>query len=242
MPAPDWMLKVSTEDQSQTQAKLAKSADGNKEKKQKSHRHVRARAKLPSGPDRDKYELPDWVTDDHFKDMILQMLKTLANTQQRLRVLESVCADNFVVPSSLAPVAIGVTQAEAYHKEAITNSSEKDRGAPGPQVLYAFCVALLKCDCGQAPKQNLQEHIIDKIESLPKHRSSEVVSVFSLRPCYDTSLYKIVLVSQDAQVRSAFTTAMKALSDVKHFTAPAPASGQEDEVQKWIEKLESLTS
>ena len=54
---------------------------------------------------------------------------------QRVRTLESVCADNFVVPTSIAPVAVGVIMAEAYHKEAITNSSEKDRGAPGPQVL-----------------------------------------------------------------------------------------------------------
>ena len=48
------------------------------------------------------------------------------------------------------------------------------------------------------------------------------------------------MVSQDIQVRAAVKKAILSQNGVKHYTAPAPASGQEDEIQKWIEKLESL--
>ena len=240
-PQPDWMMQVDTSDLAQTQAKLAKNSEGHmKEKKQKPSRHIRARAKLPTdGPEREKYNLPQWVGDDSFKSMLMVILKTLANTQQRLRVMESVIADNFVVPTSIAPVACGVTQAEAYHKKAVSSPGEA-MGPPGPQVLYAFCAQLVKCDIGDAPREDVKKNIIGKINNLPQDRASEVVAMFSVRPCYDPAYHKIVLVSQDPLVRDSFTRAIRAVRDVKHYTAPAPASGQEDEMQKWIEKLESL--
>ena len=64
--------------------------------------------------------------------------------------------------------------------------------------------------------------------------------MFSVRPCYDADNHKVVMVSTNKSVRDAFRNLMVKIPDVKHYTAPAPASGQEDEVQKWIEKLESL--
>ena len=153
MTAPDWMVKMEVNDQSETQKKIAKAQSGDKAKKQKPSRHIRTRARLPtSGPEKDYYNLPGWVVDDSFKGLMLQVLKTLANTQQRLRQLEAVIADNFVVPAAITPVVAGVTMAEAYHKRAISGSGD-DIGAPGPQVLYAFCEAMVtSCDIGDDPR------------------------------------------------------------------------------------------
>ena len=147
-------------------------------------------------------------------------------------------ADNFVVPSKLAPVISGVAMAETYHKQATT--ANEDMGAPAPQVLYAFCSALTQLDIGEAAKVSIKTNILDKLQSLAKDRSTDAVAVFILRPCHDPAYYKVVMVSSDLMVRAALARALTNLSDVRHYTAPAPASGQEDEVQKWIEKLESL--
>ena len=242
MTTPAWLVKVGTQEQAPTQTKLSKasSSESNKDKKQKPSRHVRARAKLPTGPDRAHYNFPDWVTQDSFKQMMMVVLKTLSNSQQRLRIIEAVVADNFVVPTDIAPVTCAITQAEAYHKAAISGNDTTDMGPPGPQVLYAFCEAMQKLDIGESPRIAVREHIIDKLKTLPQHRCSEIAAVFSIRACFDPSFHKIILVSQDVQVRAAFCKAITNISDVRHYTAPAPASGQEDEVQKWIEKLESL--
>ena len=176
--------------------------------------------------------------------MLAVMLKTLANTQQRLRTLESVVADNYVVPTNFGsngatPVPIAVAQAEAYHKKA-TTTSDHSMGAPAPQVLYAFCQSLSQCDVGTTPRHEINTYILNKLSALDPDRATDVVSVFSVRPCYDNTFHKIVLVSQDIQVRAAVKKGILSQHGVKHYTAPAPASGQEDEIQKWIEKLESL--
>ena len=113
-------------------------------------------------------------------------------------------------------------------------------GAPAPQVLFEFCDALALLDIGEQPKEDVKNHILAKLKSLPIHRTTEVAAVFSSRACHDPAYHKVVLVTQDVQVRSSITKALTNLRDVKHYTAPAPPSGQEDEMQKWIEKLESL--
>ena len=238
--APDWLISVADSDTEKMKAKIEKKADGEiRGKRQRPSRHIRARARLPtSGPDKEKYQLPEWVTEECFKDLMQMMLKSIANLQQRMRIMEAVVADNYVVPSKLKAVAAGITQAEAYHKQALTDKTKM--GAPGPQVLYAFCAALLKLDIGEGAKVVLQRDIIDRFGSLTQDTASEVVAVFNIRVCYDTEYHKIVLVSQDTTVRAAFKKSITALADVKHYTAPAPATGQEDEIQKWIEKLESL--
>ena len=245
MPAPEWMVQVDPSDHATTKAKLDKKAEGTREKKQRSVKHVRSRARLPREEgERQKYELPGWVRDNGFRTMLVVMLKTLANTQQRLRTLESVVADNYVVSTDFGsngatPVPVAVAQADAYHKKAIS-TSDHSMGAPAPQVLYAFCESLLQCDLGATPRHEVNTYIIQKLSALDPDRATDIVSVFSVRPCYDNSYHKIVLVSQDIQVRAAIKKAMLSQHGVKHYTAPAPASGQEDEVQKWIEKLESL--
>lgn len=245
MPVPAWMMKVEPTEQATTKAKLEQKAEGTREKKQKSVKHVRHRARLPREEnERKKYDLPGWVKDNGFKTMLMMMLKTLANTQQRLRTLESVVADNYVVHTDFGsngatPVPVAVAQAEAYHKKAIT-APDHDMGAPAPQVLYAFCESLIQCDVGIGPRQEVQTQILDKLSALDPERATDAVSVFNVRPCYDNSYHKIIMVSQDIQVRAAVKKAILSQTGVKHYTAPAPASGQEDEIQKWIEKLESL--
>ena len=237
------MVQTDSNDHAQVKAKLVKNSDGHQGpngKKQRPSRHVRQRARLPTeGPDKAKYDLPHWVGDDSFKTMMMMILKSLANTQQRLRVVESVVADNFLVPSDIAPVAAGITQAEAYHKKAIS-SSGTNMGPPAPQVLYAFCDSLVKCDIGAVPKADIEEHILARIKMSTPDNASAVVAMFSIKPCYDPSSHKVVIVSQEPEARDALVRGLKAIPDVKHFTAPAPASGQEDEIQKWIEKLETM--
>ena len=171
--------------------------------------------------------------------MMMAILKALTNTQQRLRVLEAAVADNFILPSNKQCVIAGVAAAEAYHTTATTASGTK-MSSPAPIVLYDFATALIAEDIGNKVKKGVQEKILQKIQSLSQDNSTEVVAYFTLRPCYDPTNYKVVMVSQSAEVRFAFTTAMNALDGVTHYTAPAPASGQEDELQKWIEKLESI--
>ena len=234
-----WMAKIEPQDLTSTQDKIKKNSTGDRDKRQKKVKYIRKRARLPQNEDELKhYKLPTWVGHDNFKQMLLQMLKSLSNTQQRLRILESVVADNFLVPSDKSPVIVGVAMADAYHKKAV-NSSD-DMGAPGPQICFVYCEELVKCDIGEEQKRLVKENILNKMEALPQHRATEIVSVFNIRPCHDPDFHKIVLVSQDPLTRSSFQAAMKSLSGVKHYTAPAPASGQEDEIQKWIEMLETL--
>ena len=78
------------------------------------------------------------------------------------------------------------------------------------------------------------------LRSAPMDQATKVVSVFLLKPCHDPASYKVIMVSQSPHVRDALSRALTSQRDVKHYTAPAPASGQEDELQKWIEMLESL--
>ena len=243
-----WMCVVGDNDRAEISKKLLGpkdsrgNQDGNKQaKRTKPSRYVRQRARLPTGPESANYELPGWIGDCKFKQMMLIVFKTLANTQQRLRVMESVNADNFVVPSKIPAVAAGVAQAEAYHKQATTTATSEDMGAPAPQVLYNFCATLIKeTDIGEEQRRLVMRDIVGKIQGLPKEKSTEVVAVFSIRACYDPDFHKIVLVSADPLVRVAFTQALKSVTGVRHYTAPAPPSGQEDEIQKWIEKLENV--
>ena len=237
---PNWMLKADVNAQADMQQKIAAKNEGHQQgsaKKQKPTRHIRARAKI--GADGDNYTLPPWIDQENFKTMVLMILKSVSNSQQRLRILESVIADNFMVPSDLAAVAAAGAQAEAYHKKSISNSGE-DLGAPGPQILYAFCEELRKADVGMDPKRTLKEHILDRIAATTQQKATELAAAFTIKPAHDPSFHKVILVSQDPLVRSTLTQALKAITGVKHFTAPAPASGQEDEIQKWIEKLESM--
>ena len=239
--SPNWIVKIDVHEQAKIQTKLGNSEGHhqNKDKKPKQQKYVRARAKLPQGPEAQQYKLPDWVVEDNFKVMMLTMLKTISNTQQRMRIMEAVVADNFMVPSTVPAVAAGVAMAEAYHRKAISGSKE-DLGPPGPQVLYAFSQTLMTQDIGAVFKEEIKTNIIDKINTTPQEQCSEFAAVFSIRPCYDTSYHKIVLVSSNAAVRSTIIKALSNVTDAKHYTAPAPPSGQEDEIQKWIEKLESL--
>ena len=238
MPAPAWMVETSLEDKSSTQLKINKASAGSKDKKQKGSRHIRSRARLPTGAESSNYELPEWIEDDKFKNMMVTILKSLSNTQQRLRILESVAAENFVVPSAINPVTAAVTMAEAYHRKAVKGG--EDLGAPGPQVLYAFCEELVKLNIGEQPQKDVKQFILNKLESLTATKASQVAAVFTVKPCFDPQYHKVILVSSDLHVRSTMVKSLTALSDVRHFTAPAPASGQEDEIQKWIEKLESF--
>ena len=236
---PNWMIKTDVNEQAEMQQKIAAKNDyqqGNA-KKQRPSRHIRARAKI--GADADNYKLPQWIDQENFKAMVLMILKSVSNSQQRLRMLESVIADNFLVPSDLAAVAAARTQAEAYHKKAVSNSGE-DLGAPGPQILWAFCAELRNADVGMDPKRLLKEQIMDRLAATPHHKATELAAAFTIKPAHDPSFHKVILVSSDPLVRSTLTQALKAITNVKHFTAPAPASGQEDEIQKWIEKLESM--
>ena len=239
---PTWLMKAADEELASVQQKIAQTVEGKKkQRRERPTKYVRARAKLPSGAERANYDLPAWLSGPEsgkFKEMMLQVFKTLANTQQRLRVIEAVVADNFVVPSKLPAIAAGIAQAEVYHKKA--TSGEADLGSPAPHVLYAFCMELLKSELGPAPKKAVTEDIVGRLTGLNKEEATEVVAVFLIRPCYDTEFHKITLVSQDASVRSAFAKGIKSQVDVKHYTATAPPSGQEDECQKWIEKLESM--
>ena len=242
---PQWLLATSEEDQRAAQQKLTKAVDARgkelpKEKKQaRAPRHVRPRAKLPTGPERSNYELPDWVGDEKFTPMMLVILKALANSQQRLRIMESVVADNFVIPTNLGPVAKAVAMAETYHKNATRDAVNS--GAPGPQVFYAFCEALLLVEGSNTKVEKIVlQAILGELRDTDTSTATQFVSVFSVRPCYDPDNHKVVLVSTKQSVRDAFRNLMIKIPEVRHYTAPAPASGQEDEIQKWIEKLESL--
>lgn len=241
MTTPDWLVTVNDVEMAHTSAKISKASDGehpHKDKKARPARHVRARAKLPtSGPEAKNYTLPDWVGEDSFKQMISIMLKTIANTQQRIRVMESVIADNFVVPSKITPVTCGITAAEMYHKKATAGN---DLGPPAPHVFFAFCDALYRCEIGEEPKDGLKREILDKIRTFTVDKASGIAAVFTIKPCHDPANHKVILVTQNVNVRAAFVKAITCLRNVKHYTAPAPASGQEDEIQKWIEKLENF--
>ena len=108
-------------------------------------------------------------------------------------------------------------------------------------MMFTVCVALL--DMGglsERSRSAIKEQILQPLQGSQQEHATKVVSVFSIRLAFDPQFYKVVLVSQDQGVRAALTKALTDLHGVKHFTAPAPASGQEDEIQKWIEKLESL--
>ena len=115
------MLKADVNAQADMQQKIAAKNEGHQQgsaKKQKPTRHIRARAKI--GADGDNYTLPPWIDQENFKTMVLMILKSVSNSQQRLRILESVIADNFMVPSDLAAVAAARAQAEAYHKKSLS--------------------------------------------------------------------------------------------------------------------------
>ena len=150
-------------------------------------------------------------------------------------------ADNFVVPSDYPFVAAGLAMADTYHKKA-TGPDNEDLGPPAPQVLYDFAVALSPLDIGDVPRKSIQANIIDRLRKMSSvEHSTQVVAVFQIKPCHDTDFHKVIMVTGDNKVREALTAALSALSGVKHYTAPAPASGQEDELQKWIEKLEQMS-
>ena len=238
------MITVDNQDLKKVHEKISNQAknkeNGPSEKKVKYTKHIRARARLPVDPsERAKYELPEVIKDAGLKEMLLAMLKTIANSQQRVRVLESVVADNFMIPSEHPAVTAGVTTAETYQKTAIRTTDSI--GAPGPQVLYHFAAALLEHGgLSEVSKTNIKDHVLTPLQGAEQDHATKVVSVFSIRPAYDPQFYKIVMVSPDSKVRTSVTKALTDLKGVKHFTAPAPASGQEDEIQKWIEKLESL--
>ena len=251
MSKPEWMLTVDPKLHTQITEKLGKMGQTGSPREEKLHprdskkskttRYIRARARLPTGTaEKANYELPDWVTDEKFRDMMLVVMKSIANTQQRMRVLEAVIADNFMVPSTNKAVVAGAAMAETYYQKAMTQEGS-ELGAPAPQILFAFSEALYKqCDVGEEARAQIKKNIMDKMTRIPSHRCTEVVAFFTLKPCHDPSLHKVILVTQDVEVRATLVKALTNITGVKHFTAPAPASGQEDEVQKWIEKLESV--
>ena len=244
MAPPNWMVKAEETATSGISTRISKAKEGPRDKKQKpGQKYVRTRARLPEDKtERAKYDLPSWVADDNFKTMLQVLFKTLANTQQRLRTLESVVADNFVMPSDKPPIAYGLAHAETYHKRALANKGKDgDLGPPAPHVFYAFCDSLLTTmDIGEVQKKGLQDLILDPLKNNPGEKASETVAVFQIKPCYDPEYHKVTLVAQNVHVRAAFVKAMNSVNDVRHYTAPAPASGQEDELQKWIEKLETM--
>ena len=211
---------------------------------QRNVNRTRSRAQLPADPqEREKYELPRWASDAAYKSMMLTILKTSANTQQRLRQMEAIVADHYMIPSAIPAVAAALAQIDAYQKMVSKGPKPggESHGAPGPQIAWALCNELKEqSNIGQEPKAQLLEHILTPISELPMEQAIEIVSTCSLKVCYDSAFYKLIFISHVPKARLALRKSLTSLTGVKHFTGPAPASGQEDEIQKWIEMMESM--
>ena len=209
-------------------------------KRQTTRNQTRQRARLPTDPsERKAYELPDFVSDHKpFKALLLQMLKSSANAQQRLRLIEAAVADHYLIPTECGIVAPTLAHIQNYRKAAAAEPGLHGRGAPGPQVAFCMCSHLVKMDIGQNPKEEIRTKILDKLASYKLEDTTCIASTCILKPCHDSDFHKLIFISPDGEVRSALRRGLTALSGIKHFSGPAPASGQEDELQKWIETLE----
>ena len=253
MPGPIKLAEVSKEISDRVRERLAARSSGpldtrgyagNAHKKAKGDGrgrggpHIRARARLPDEPTARSYydvgEIPDGM-----KNCLLTMLKTHSNAQQRLRIVESTTADNYLVPSSHPAFITAMIQQEAYAEAVRKNPTTHGFKGAAMQIFVALAEALLTCEVGEKNRDRLKaiNARIEKTTSPTKVHN--FVSYLKLTQSHDPQYMKLVLVSADTEIRSAIQDTIEQIKDSTFFTGPAPPTGQEDELQKWITSITS---
>jgi hypothetical protein len=121
------------------------------------------------------------------KKLLTTLLKATANSQQRLRTLESTAIDSLTAPETHEIIVSGKGAYAAYLAEAEekmqTEGEVVNAGPPDQKIFFAILEALHGCDIGQRNKINIKEfgdalYEMDQAEAFQVFPHCKVVDTF----------------------------------------------------------------
>ena len=231
---PAWGLRRTTVSNTGSSTAAKEENPGKKHKsdgKQVYNRRARA---ILTQEDKSKYSL---VNDSDQQRFMTVVVKGLLNCSQRLRTIEGVLQDVFIIDSGHDIVKELAATMGTYQESCKQQGSGHDLGSPIPYLWSTLLEALIKCDIGQQNRADLQvvKDIVDT--------SADPATVFEYcrhihcKGCYDKKTHKLTLIIPDRNSRHAVVKAMNQLQVTHKATRPPPGP-VEDDLEKYLQALE----
>jgi len=194
----------------------------------------RARARIQE-EDRGNFDASNFPP--ALKLVLNTLLKAGCNDQQRIRTLEAVAFDVFMVPVNNPVVSALDATYRAYQNIIQTSAPGTNVGAcDGPNFVVMIKTLLEQGDVGGKNKEQLNK-IALALKDLDQIGLANYVKVCRMQEPKRENFVKITVSVVTSEWRLIVVSAFKAMSEVEHLPGRPPPSGLEDEMSKWIQAL-----
>ena len=177
-----------------------------------------------------------YSVEDNQPALLISIVKGVLNSQQRVRTLEGVMQDVFLVKAD-NPVIKGLLAVQDDYYSQVKESSNHALGDPVPYLWKELVKLLMEQDIGRGNREALKAlHTAIENMEVPA-KAHDQVRVIALKPCYDQLNYKLTVVITDRAARQSITAAIGQL-DWDHKSTKPPPGPVEDDLEKWLQSLE----
>ena len=108
-----------------------------------------------------------------------------------------------------------------------------------PHLWHALLGQLTQEDIGGNNRNNVQA-VLDTVNKLEyPDLVLQTIRHLQLKTCYNPSQSRVTWIIIDANIRTSMHSGMMQIQNVEHKASKPPPSGQEDEMEKWLQLLES---
>lgn len=175
--------------------------------------------------------------DGGMKEFYILLAKSMLQQQHNMRLVMGACFDVLILPADSDEVKGMESQGRAYNHAAQTEGYQEARAPPHVYVFAGLMDALK--NRGAAVGQKNQEAIsgyLTMCAAMSVYDRAEAVQVCKLDKTWKADTKKVVMSFEKTGIRREVISAMTQVG-ASHKQGRAPASGQEREMQTWLESF-----
>ena len=193
----------------------------------------RARATLTDA-DKDKYH------QGNQQELLVTLLKSSPNLHQRVRTVEHAVMDTYILQSKDELITVLAETMSAYQQKVRAAGAKHEMGSPTPYMLNSLVEFLSRpaTDIGQANRSAMSA-LKSLLENMPApHNALEHCKHLTTKQCFNKANTKLCVICPNRETRATIHDSLLQLG-VEWKAEKQPASSLEDDMEKWIQALES---